>query len=251
MRRLNDKVAFLTGAASGIGKRSALMFAREGARLVLLDLNETAGQVVAEEIRARGGEALFLRTDVTSEESVRDAFARGLGHFGRIDILHNNAGGSSGRDGSIVTAPIEELWRVLELDLLGTLLACRNAIPAMKDTGGGSIINMTSVVSMIGVPGIDFYTAAKGAIISLTRTLAMQHAEANIRVNAIAPGVTMTERVLQASNGDVSRFPLAKKQILGPAEPEDVAAAALFLASDEARKITGTILPVDGGCTSW
>jgi NAD(P)-dependent dehydrogenase (short-subunit alcohol dehydrogenase family) len=117
--------------------------------------------------------------------------------------------------------------------------------------GGGSIINMSSVVSLIGVPGLDFYTAAKGAVSALTRTLAMQHAASRIRVNAIAPGVTMTERVLALSGGDVSRFPLSRKQVMGPSQPAHVANAALFLASDEAAQVTGVVLPVDGGAASW
>ncbi|MGO4839561.1 SDR family NAD(P)-dependent oxidoreductase, partial [Rhizobiaceae sp. 2RAB30] len=151
----------------------------------------------------------------------------------------------------VVSAPIDELWRVLQLDLLGTILACRQAIPAMKASGGGAIVNMTSIVTLIGVPNIDFYTAAKGAVSALTRTLAVQHAEIPIRVNALAPGVTMTERVMAASGGDVSAYPLARKQLLGPAAPIDVANAALFLASDEAKKVTGIVMPVDGGSSAW
>lgn len=250
MDRLAGKTAFITGAASGIGRATAQLFAGEGAKIVALDISE-AGASTVKLIEDAGGEAIFVPTDVTSEGSVRDAFARGLDHFGRIDILHNNAGGSSGRDGSVVSAPIDELWRVLQLDLLGTILACRQAIPAMKASGGGAIINMTSVVTLIGVPNIDFYTAAKGAVSALTRTLAVQHAEIPIRVNALAPGVTMTERVMAASGGDVGAYPLARKQLLGPAAPIDVANAALFLASDEARKVTGIVMPVDGGSSAW
>ncbi|MBO6718431.1 MAG: SDR family oxidoreductase [Rhizobiaceae bacterium] len=251
MKRLAGKTAFVTGAASGIGRASVRLFATEGANVVLIDIAEEAGKAVEAEIIAAGGKATFLKTDVTSEDGMATAFRTGLEQFGRIDILHNNAGGSSGRDGSLVTAPIEELWRVMRLDLLGTILACRNAIPAMVKQGGGSIINMSSVVSLIGVPDLDFYTAAKGAVSALTRTLARQHAASNIRVNAIAPGITMTERVLAASGGDTSRFPLSQKQILGPASPEDIAAAALYLASDEATKVTGVVLPIDGGASAW
>jgi NAD(P)-dependent dehydrogenase (short-subunit alcohol dehydrogenase family) len=251
MARLAGKTAFVTGAASGIGRASARLFAAEGANVVLLDIAEDAGRAVVAEIVAAGGNALFQKADVTSEAGMAAAFRAGLDQYGRIDILHNNAGGSSGKDGSIVSAPVEELWRVMRLDLLGTVLACRNAIPVMAKQKSGSIINMSSVVSLIGVPDLDFYTAAKGAISALTRTLARQHATSNIRVNAIAPGVTMTERVLAASGGDVSRFPLSQKQMLGPARPEDIAAAALYLASDEATKVTGIILPIDGGATAW
>lgn len=251
MKRLEGKTAFITGAASGIGRQTAMLFAAEGANVVLLDISGEAGRAVASSIESDGGAALFVRADVTSEENMKEAFDAGISRFGRIDVLHNNAGGSSGRDGSLVTAPLSELWRVMQLELLGAILSCRLAIPEMVKQGGGSIINMSSVVSLIGVPNLDFYTAAKGGISALTRTLAVQHAPHGIRVNAIAPGITMTERVLAISGGDVSTFPLAKKQILGPAQPRDIANAALFLASDEAAKITGVVLPVDGGASAW
>lgn len=251
MGRLDGKAAIVTGGASGIGRASALAFAREGAKVAILDLAENAGRELEAEIAAAGGQAFFVAADVTSEESVAAAFTTAEGRFGPVRILLNCAGGSSGRDGSLLDAPVEELWRTMQLDLLGTILSCRAAIPAMKAAGGGSIVNMSSVVSLIGVPGLDFYTAAKGAISALTRTLAMQHAESRIRINAIAPGVTMTERVLALSGGDVSRFPLSRKQVMGPSQPADVANAALFLASDEAAQVTGVILPVDGGAASW
>ena len=251
MGRLDRKTAFITGAASGIGKETALAMAREGASVVLLDIAADAGEAVACQIADLGGAALFVEADVTSEESVQSAVARGIERFGAIDIVHNNAGGSTGGNGSLLAAPIDELWRVMQLDLLGTILMCRAAIPRMQAQGGGSIVNMSSVVSLIGVPNLDFYTAAKGAVSALTRALALQHAPDRIRVNAIAPGVTMTERVLRISGGDVSSFPLARKQLLGPAEPADVAQAVLFLASDDAAKITGVVLPVDGGASIW
>lgn len=251
MRRLEGKTAFVTGAASGIGRASARLFAAEGARLVALDIAEEAGRLLARELADAGSEALFVRTDVTSQESVNAAFAEGRTRFGGADILLNCAGGSSGKDGSLVDAPLDELWRVLQLDLFGTILACRAAIPLMAEAGGGSIVNMSSAVSLIGVPGIDFYTAAKGAVSALTRALALQHAPSRVRVNAIAPGVTMTERVLALSGGEVGAFPLSRKQVLGPARPQDVANAALFLASGESAGITGVVLPVDGGASAW
>lgn len=251
MARLAGKVAFVTGGASGIGRATAKLFASEGARIVVVDINRKDGESCVREITEAGGEALFVPTDISSETEVAGAFRSGTERFGRIDILHNSAGGSSGRDGSIVDRPVEELWRVMQLDLLGTVLACRNALPLMRQQRSGSIINMSSVVSLIGVPDLDFYTAAKGAVSALTRTLALQHGSANIRINAIAPGVTMTERVRQLSGGDVSKFPLARKQVLGPAEPIDIAGAALFLASDESVKVTGVVLPVDGGASAW
>ncbi|MEO3388790.1 SDR family oxidoreductase [Mesorhizobium sp. CAU 1741] len=251
MGRLSGKTAVITGGASGIGRAAALLFASEGAQVYIIDLAEDAGGALVADIVQSGGDAAFGAADITCEQSVNAAFAEVCRAFGPADILLNCAGGSSGRDGSIVDAPVEELWRVMQLDLLGTILACRAVIPAMGKRGGGSIVNMSSSVTLSSVPGVDFYTAAKGAVSALTRTLAAQHAAARIRINALAPGVTMTERVLQLSGGDVSRFPLAQKQRLGPATPSQVAAAALFLASDDAAMVTGVILPVDGGASSW
>jgi len=219
--------------------------------LVILDIAEVEGEQTARAIRDRGGEAIFIHTNITVESSVAEAFDRGSKLVGQPDVLHNCAGGSTGSDGSLISARIEEFWRVVELDLLGTILCCRNAIPAMIEAGGGAIINMSSVSSLIGAPNMDFYTAAKGGVSALTRALALQHAPDNIRVNAIAPGVTTTERVLRRAEGNLNNFALMKKQIAGAAEPVDIAQAGLFLASDEARMITGVVLPVDGGATAW
>lgn len=251
MNKLAGKTAFITGGASGIGRASALLFAAQGARVCVVDMAEESGRSVVRAIEESGGTALFVTTDITSEDSVVEAFRQGSVALGAADVLLNCAGGSSGTDGSIVDASIDELWRVMKLDVLGTVLACRAVIPEMREKGGGSIVNMSSSVTMASVPGLDFYTAAKGAVSALTRTLAAQHAVCGIRVNALAPGVTMTDRVLQISGGDVSRFPLALKQRLGPATPEQVAAAALFLACDDAAMVTGVVLPVDGGASSW
>jgi NAD(P)-dependent dehydrogenase (short-subunit alcohol dehydrogenase family) len=251
MGRLNGKSVFVTGAAGGIGRAAAQLFAAEGAAIVVSDIAEAEGEKTAALVREHGGRALFVHTDVTSEESVARAFARGRAAFGQITVLHNNAGGSSGKDGSLATGSLDEFWRVIRLDLFGTILCCRAAIAGMIEIGGGSIINMSSIVSVIGVPDLDFYTAAKGGISALTRSLALQNAPHRIRVNALAPGVTMTERILKQSGGQVDKFPLSRKQILGPAAPIDVANAALFLASDESASITGTILPVDGGASAW
>lgn len=247
---LSGKVAFVTGGASGIGRASAKLYALRGATVVIADIS-AAGATVAEEITAAGGRATFQAVDVTSPESVEQAFAVTVERHGGLDILHNNAGGSTGQDGSLVDAPLEEFWRVIRLDLFGTILCCRAAIPRMQARGGGSIVNMTSIVSLIGVNKVDFYTAAKGGVSALTRALAVQHAASNIRVNAIAPGVTATDRILAQSGGDFSKFALMRKQIGGASTPEDIAAAALFLSSPEAGRITGVILPVDGGAQSW
>jgi len=247
MPRLSGKVAFITGATSGIGSITAELFAAEGACVAVAGRNAERGQAVVERIAARGGTASFVATDVTEPESFAAALQHTAGLFGGVDVLFNNAGGSSAADGPVTEAPLEEFWRCIRLDLFGTWLGCRFAIPLMQKRGGGSIINAASIVGAMGVPNRDAYTAAKGGIIALTRSMAVEFAKDGIRVNTIVPGAVATERVL----GFFDREPHLKKQqdayLLGLAEPIDVAYAALYLASDESRRTTGQSLPVDSG----
>jgi NAD(P)-dependent dehydrogenase (short-subunit alcohol dehydrogenase family) len=250
MARLAGRVAFITGAAAGIGRATAVAFAREGARLALADI-DMAG--LAETAHAASGgpaDPMTIRTDVTDPDCVRDAIAQAEARFGRIDVLHNNAGGSTLHDGSVVDAALDEFWRVIRLDLFGTVLGCRFGIPALIRAGGGSVINMTSNLALMGIKGRDFYSAAKGGVASLTRALAVTHGKDGVRVNAIAPSVTRTPRVraLLAANAALAR--MGEQHHLGLIEPEDVANAALYLASDESRVVTGTILRVDSGITA-
>jgi NAD(P)-dependent dehydrogenase (short-subunit alcohol dehydrogenase family) len=244
--RLAGKVAFITGAASGIGRATAVLFAREGARVVVADIAVAAGEETAQ---LAGHDTIFVRTDVTDDASVQAAIRTTLGKFGRLDVLHNNAGGSTPRDNNVVEAPIDEFWRVIKLDLFGTFLGCRYGIPALIESGGGAVINMTSNLALMGIAGRDCYTAAKGGVAALTRSLAVEFASQRVRVNAIAPSATMTERVrrLMAANPAVDK--LAQSHLLGEIQPEDIASAALYLASDESRMVTGQILPVDSGVT--
>jgi NAD(P)-dependent dehydrogenase (short-subunit alcohol dehydrogenase family) len=249
MARLAGKVAFITGAAVGIGRATAVLFAREGARLALADI-DAAG--LAETAHAASGgpaEPMTIRTDVTDPDSIRDAIARTEAQFGKVDVLHNNAGGSTMQDGSVVDAALDEFWRVIRLDLFGTVLGCRYGIPALVRAGGGSVINMTSNLALMGIVGRDFYSAAKGGVASLTRALAVTHGKDRVRVNAIAPSVTLTPRVRALLAGNDAMQKLANSHLLGLGEPEDVAQAALYLASDESRITTGTILRVDSGVT--
>jgi NAD(P)-dependent dehydrogenase (short-subunit alcohol dehydrogenase family) len=249
MARLAGKVAFITGAAVGIGRATAVLFAREGAQLALADIDIAGLEQTAH--AATGGPAapLPIRTDVTDPESVSRAVAQAEAHFGRLDVLHNNAGGSTAHDGSVVDASLDEFWRVIKLDLFGTVLGCRFGIPALIRAGGGSVINMTSNLALMGIAGRDFYSAAKGGVASLTRALAVTHGKDRVRVNAIAPSVTRTPRVRALMAGNEALANMGKSHLLGLGEPEDVAHAALYLASDESRIITGTIMRVDSGVT--
>lgn len=248
MGRLEGKVALITGAGTGIGRATARAMAAEGASIAIAEINAAAGEAVAQEIAAAGGRCIAIPTDVTDEASVRSAVERTVRHFGGLHILHNNAGGSSPRDGSVIDVDLDEFWRVIRLDLYGMFLGCRHGIPAIIAAGGGSVINMTSSTAMKGSPGIHCYVAAKGGIIALTRTMAVQFGPKKVRVNAIAPHTTLTDRVLPRIPAEVIAAP-EKTHLLGMMEPEDVAAMAVFLASDESRRITGHVHPVDSGYT--
>jgi NAD(P)-dependent dehydrogenase (short-subunit alcohol dehydrogenase family) len=247
MGRLEGKIALITGAGQGIGRAAARLFATEGARVVAAEIAREQGEATAKTIRDAGGEVLFVATDVRDPASVEAAVRTTVDRFGRLDVLYNNAGGATARDGKVTEMVLEEFWRTIGVDLFGTFLGCRFAIPVMVEGGGGSIINTTSIRAMIGTAGADAYTSAKGGVRALTQALALQWAAHNIRVNAIAPGVILTERVRGLLRAD---DPIFQKSLLGASEPEDVARMALYLASDEARKVTGTILPMDSGASA-
>ncbi|MGA7813536.1 SDR family NAD(P)-dependent oxidoreductase [Caballeronia sp.] len=247
-RRLAGKVAYITGAGAGIGRTAAELFAREGATIVIAEFNIDAGEAVAEAINASGGKAKFIRTDVTSEDNVRESIDGAISFAGRIDVLYNNAGGSSAIDARVTDCPADEFWRAIRLDLFGTWVTCKYGIAAMMRSGGGSVINSSSVFALVGTHGKDAYTAAKGGISSITRSMAVEYAAHRIRVNALAPAVTKTNRVLGLieTQPDIIKK-TSERQLLGLIEPNDVAMTALFLASDESRTTTGQIFPVDAG----
>jgi len=247
MDRLAGKTAFLAGATSGIGRAAAELFAAEGARVVVAGRRALEGEEVVHGIRALGWEAIFIQTDVTEEASIASAIDRTVRHYGRLDVLFSNAGGSSNKDGSVVDASLEEFWRVMKLDVYGTFLCNRFAIPRLIDTGGGAIINMASHAGVVGSPGRDAYSSAKGAVVTLTRTLAKEYAAKKIRVNAIAPAAVSTSRVEKLMEDPKIRAMVEATQVLGLIAPGEIAAAALFLASEEARCITGEILSIHAG----
>jgi NAD(P)-dependent dehydrogenase (short-subunit alcohol dehydrogenase family) len=247
MGRLEHKVAFITGSGSGIGRAGAIRFSREGAKVVVADISHEGGERTVAMARDLGGDATFVHTDVTAPESVERAIAATVAAYGKLDILYNDAGGSTAQDGPVTTVSIDEFWRTIRVDLYGTFLCCKYGIPELIKAGGGAIINTTSYVALAGIKGRDAYTAAKGGVLAMTRSMAANYAKHKIRVNAIAPGAILTERVRKFIEADPNVAKMAGNHLLGTGEPEDIANMALFLASDEARIITGAIFPVDSG----
>lgn len=245
--RLAGKSAIVTGGGRGIGRSTVELFCREGARVIIAERDEAAGQEVLDTVTRVGGQAIFVATDVSDEEPMRQLMDHAIAAYGAIDILYNNVGGSTPNDGPVTTVSNDEFWLKMRVDLFGTWLGCRYAIPHMIDAGGGSIINATSITALIGTRNKDAYTCAKGAIIALTQSMAVEFAEHRIRVNAIAPAGTLTERVASrlASTDRTSLKP--SDHLLGMSDPIDVAYAVLYLASDESKTTTGHVLAVDSG----
>jgi NAD(P)-dependent dehydrogenase (short-subunit alcohol dehydrogenase family) len=262
MGRLDNKVAFITGAGAGIARATALAFTREGAKVAIIELNAETGRAAEREVRAAGGEALFIETDVTQDESVQRAVAATVAKFGRLDIIMNCAGGSLEEDVPVHQMDLKVWHHTINLNLLHPFLTCRHGIPHLIQAGGGSIINITSHLGLMGSVK-PAYAATKGGIISFTRTLAAQYVQHNIRANAIAPGSIRTER--QIKRYENKEYLLAEKP--GPAararmiaqklypfskgDPGDIAEIALFLASDASRMLTGTTIAADGGRSSY
>ena len=249
MARLDGKIAFITGGGSGIGRAAAVLFARENAKVIVTDINLASAEETVQQATAAGGDAIALHLDVTEPESWQAALAKATEKYGLINVLYNNAGGSTQIDDTVVNVPLEEFWRAIKLDLFGTFLGCRFGIPELVKAGGGSVINMASSVALMGFPGRDAYTAAKGGVAAITRSLAVTYAPQKIRVNAIAPSITLTPRVVALVAGNATMQKIGESHLLGPGEPMDIAYAAIYLASDESRITTGTILRVDSGVT--
>jgi NAD(P)-dependent dehydrogenase (short-subunit alcohol dehydrogenase family) len=187
MARLDGKVAPITGAGTGIGRATARAMAAEGAKVVVAEIKAETGEQTAQIVARAGGDCIAVATDVTEKDSVGAAIDAAVRHYGGLHILHNNAGGSTPVDSTVVEVPIGEFWRAIRLDLFGTFLGCRFGIPAIIASGGGSVINMASNVALMGVAGRDCYTAAKGGIAAITRSMAVEFAPQRVRVNAIAP----------------------------------------------------------------
>ncbi len=252
--RLQGKIALITGAGSGIGKASALLFAKEGAAVVAADLNGEAARATAESIQAEGGRASHVQGDVGEPGDARRMVEHAIAAFGRIDVLFNNAG--IGHVGRVHETEIEDWDRLIRVHVRGTFLMCKYAIPHMIEAGGGVIINMSSAIAQTGLAQRAAYSAAKGAILSLTRSMAVDYAPYNIRVNALCPGTIYTpfvESYLKTSYADPEEAlkRIKARQLTGElGRAEDVAYAALYLASDEARFVVGAPLIVDGGLSA-
>jgi len=262
MGRLAGKVAFLTGAGAGIAKATAKAYVSEGAKVAIIEINREAGERAEREIRGAGGDALFVETDVTKDDSVRKAVDAVVSRFGRLDVIMNCAGGSLQEDVPVHEMDLEIWHRTVALNLLHPFLSCRHGIPHLMKAGGGSIINITSHIGLMGSIK-PAYAATKGGIISFTKTLAAQYVKHGIRANAIAPGSIRTERQIKRyENKDwmLSEKPSAaarermiahKLYPYSVGEPGDIAAIAVFLASDESRMLTGTTIAADGGRSTY
>ncbi len=250
--RLSNKVALITGASSGIGKESSLLFAKEGAKIAVVDINKTEGQKVVEEIKSIKGEAIYINADVSKADDCRSMIEKTENQFGKLSVLFNNAGIMDSRDDdSQITE--EDVWDLtMAINLKGVFLGCKYGIAAMRRNGGGSIINTASFVGLMGAatPQVA-YTASKGGVIALTRELSVIHARENIRVNALCPGPLRTELLMKFLDTEAKKN---KRLIHIPmgrfGEAKEMAQAALFLASDESSYTTGTEFVVDGGITS-
>jgi NAD(P)-dependent dehydrogenase (short-subunit alcohol dehydrogenase family) len=256
MDRLSGKVALITGSGSGIGRATAVLFAKEGAKLGVVDLDERSGMETVNEIRRDGGDAEFYKANVTQTEEVRSMVEAVIKKYGKIDVLHNNVGGWQRESKDTATEDSEQEWdRLINLNLRSAFLVSKHVIPYMMRSGGGSIINTITTNAYMNYPGNEAYGASKGGLREFTRAMCLDYAKHKIRVNGLVPGETVTPQwtatMDAAPNPEEAKQWLLKKIPQGRlAEPDDIALGALFLASDDARYVNGHILFVDGGLTA-
>ena len=252
MGKLDKKVAVITGAASGIGRATAVRFAGEGASIVIADLNREGGEAAVRDCKENGGNAVFQLTDVVGEENIKGAVERAVKEFGRLDIMYNNAG-LGGAVGPLENVTAENWDRTFAILLRAVFLGIKHAVPAIRKSGGGSIINTASIAGLSGTPGLTAYGAAKAGVISVTKSSAIEFAKDKIRVNCICPGLIATPLTYnRIPGGEQTAAQLFQSfqpwQRAG--RPEDIAAMALFLASDDSEFVSGQAMIVDGAATS-
>jgi NAD(P)-dependent dehydrogenase (short-subunit alcohol dehydrogenase family) len=252
MARLDGKVAVITGAGSGIGRVAAMLFAAEGAKVVVADVVGDHARSVADEIVAGGGSALPVTVDVSDQSQVEAMVAAAVSAYGGLQVLFNNAGIFPDDDGGVLDTPPETWQRVMEVNLKGVWLGCRAAVPAMLASGGGSIVNVASFVALMGAATAQIaYTASKGGVLAMTRELAVEYARQGIRANSLCPGPIETPLLAELlADPERRQRRLVHIPIGRFGRPEEIAKAALFLASDDASFITGSALVVDGGITA-
>ncbi len=251
--RLREKVALITGVASGMGRQAALTFAREGASVVGCDVSEAAGTETMEAVRRGGGEMLFVRGDVSVETDVAAVVRRSVERYGKLDILYNNAGIGPPEDGLATELALEVFERVMRVNVTGTFLCSKHAIPHLVRAGGGSVINVASIAALVGgeVLPATAYGTSKAAVVGLTKRLAVQFARHKVRVNAVCPGPIETPILdpyfedAEVKQRFFQRIPIGR---IGT--PDDVVNLCLYLASDESSFVTGSVIVIDGGVTS-
>ena len=250
--RLREKVALITGAGSGIGRESSLLWASEGASIVAVDINQEAAQHTADAVQAAGGRAVAVQADVSRAQDCERMIAKAESEYGKLNILFNNAGIMHSQDDDAVSTD-ESVWDLtMNVNAKGVFLGCKYGIPALRRAGGGAIVNTASFVAVLGAatPQVA-YTASKGAVLAMTRELAIVHARENIRINALCPGPLKTELLMKFLNTDEKKQRRLVHIPIGRfGEAKEIARAALFLVSDDASYVTGTEFLVDGGITA-
>jgi NAD(P)-dependent dehydrogenase (short-subunit alcohol dehydrogenase family) len=256
--RLKNKTAVITGAGSGMGKAAAVLFAKEGASVVVAEIEEESGRETVSLIKEKGGAGLFVKTDVSIVDDVRRMIASARDAFGQLHIMYNNAAifqpginpKDQNTDGRVTDISEEVFDRFYNINLRSTFLCCKYSIPAIISSGGGSIINVASTCAVMGFTGVDAYTASKGGVLSLTRSMAVEYAPHNVRINCIIPGFIATPMVATQMKDPVAAKKFLDKSPTGKfGKPEDIAHLALYLASDESSFAIGGIFTLDGGMT--